>query len=308
MAEFDYDIGDVATLSATFTNAAGTATDPDTVTVTVREPDGTLEVYVYGTDPEVVKDATGRYSFDQECTVAGTWFYSFVGTGAVATAEEGTFSVRPTSVDAGGPGRTLCDLADVVRFVPGFDPTDAATQRILLELILSESADAMDLAGREVVAIAPALSPRDFDVTRWVVRNRRVKVGDMTTVSSVTLLDTDRTTTVATIATTDRTSLPLVRQEWEPIREVRLELRGPSPAALAVGQVVRVAGTWGFPAIPPNLRMAVAKMVLVRYLEDAAEDGTPLAEALAEVGFNAGRAFVSARETIRRFGRKPMVA
>lgn len=205
--------------------------------------------------------------------------------------------------------RDLCTVADVNLYVPGLTITDDADLEALVEeLIESESVDAHALAGREFMAISPAVSPRDFDVTRWVVRNRRVKIGDVASVSSVVILDRDRSTTLETVATADRSLLPLIRQEWEPIREIRFERGGGSPAGLGEGYVIRVAATWGFPAIPANLRHAVAKMVLVRYLEDAATDGTPLAEALAEVGFNAGRAFVSARETIRRFGRKPQVA
>jgi hypothetical protein len=38
--------------------------DPDDVSVKVRAPDGTETVWVYGTDPEVVRDNVGDYHFD----------------------------------------------------------------------------------------------------------------------------------------------------------------------------------------------------------------------------------------------------
>ena len=94
-----YDIGDVvqvvswdvdeATAGTTgFTDADGALADPTTVVVTVQAPDGTQ------TTPSTTKEAVGRYSATVEPDQAGVWAYRWVGTGAVAAAEEGQFFVR----------------------------------------------------------------------------------------------------------------------------------------------------------------------------------------------------------------------
>ena len=81
--------GDTRTITATFRNAAGTLTDPTTVTFTVRTPTGTETAYVYGTDAEVVKGSTGVYSMVVALTAGNNsnpWQVRIVGTGTVAEA------------------------------------------------------------------------------------------------------------------------------------------------------------------------------------------------------------------------------
>ena len=89
-----YDIGDTRRLTATFTDIAGVATDPSTVTFKIKRPDGTATTYVYGTDAQPVKASTGVYYVDYAITLAGRHAYRFEGTGAVATAESDEFYVR----------------------------------------------------------------------------------------------------------------------------------------------------------------------------------------------------------------------
>lgn len=87
-----YDIGDVARLSSAFT-AAGVATDPTTVTLIVRTPSAVETSYTYAL-AELTKTSAGVFYRDQDCTEAGTWYYRFVGTGAVKAAGESAFLVR----------------------------------------------------------------------------------------------------------------------------------------------------------------------------------------------------------------------
>ena len=81
-------------LTVTFTNLAGVVADPTGVSFYIRNPDGTATSYVYGTDAELVKSATGIYYVDFAVTLSGRHVYRFVGTGAVATAENGEFYAR----------------------------------------------------------------------------------------------------------------------------------------------------------------------------------------------------------------------
>lgn len=88
MADTTYDVGDVATVTASFTNAAGAAADPTTVTLVVQAPDGTQ------TTPTPTSAVVGTWTADVSVTQAGTWWYRFEGTGAIQTAGEGMFRVR----------------------------------------------------------------------------------------------------------------------------------------------------------------------------------------------------------------------
>lgn len=89
-----HDIGDLRRLTVTFTNLAGTITDPTAVNFSIRKPDGTATAYVYGTDAELVKSTTGVYYVDFALTLPGRHVYRWVGTGAVETAETGEFYAR----------------------------------------------------------------------------------------------------------------------------------------------------------------------------------------------------------------------
>lgn len=87
-----YDKGDVVRLGATFTDAATPPVnaDPTAVVLRVRTPAGVTST------PVAVKDGVGLYHHDLTLDTAGEWLYRWEGTGAVATAEEGTIYVRAT--------------------------------------------------------------------------------------------------------------------------------------------------------------------------------------------------------------------
>lgn len=91
-----YDVGDVVRVTITFA-VNGTATDPTTVTLSVKEPDGTVTSYSYA-GGTVQKSTTGVYYKDLTIDASGTWTYRWVGTGTAATAEENQFLVRTQKV------------------------------------------------------------------------------------------------------------------------------------------------------------------------------------------------------------------
>jgi hypothetical protein len=90
MSLSNYVKGDLVRLSAVFT-VSGVATDPTTVTCTVRDPGGTE------TTPAATKDSIGNYHVDVDLTSAksGVWQYEFLGTGACQAAMVGEFFVEP---------------------------------------------------------------------------------------------------------------------------------------------------------------------------------------------------------------------
>jgi len=88
-----HDYGDLVRVTGTFTTAAGSAVDPSTVTFYARTPAGIVLDYVYGTDAEVIKSATGIYYVDVSANEVGRWRYSFRSTGTGQAAATGAFQV-----------------------------------------------------------------------------------------------------------------------------------------------------------------------------------------------------------------------
>lgn len=84
-----FDIGDRVRLIGKFTNLAGTATDPTSVTCKVRDPSGKITSY-----SDAVKDVVGTWYKEIDIEEAGKWTFRFEGTGAVKAAEEMFFKVE----------------------------------------------------------------------------------------------------------------------------------------------------------------------------------------------------------------------
>ncbi len=89
-----YDIGDLVRGSAVYTNAAGSAIDPGTVTFAFRNGSGAATTYTYPTDAALVKDSTGHYHADFSVSASGFWFYRFAATGTGQSAGENMIYVR----------------------------------------------------------------------------------------------------------------------------------------------------------------------------------------------------------------------
>jgi hypothetical protein len=90
----NYDIGDLIRLAGTFTDLNGNASDPTTITLSIKKPNGDVVNLVYGVDVSVVKQSTGIYYMDFAPAMEGLHYYRFAGTGAVTAAEEMSFYVN----------------------------------------------------------------------------------------------------------------------------------------------------------------------------------------------------------------------
>ncbi|MBL4763501.1 MAG: hypothetical protein JKY93_12495 [Gammaproteobacteria bacterium] len=82
-----FNIGDLHRASITFSGLDGAPADPTTISFLMREPDGEITTFIYGTDAELVKDSTGRYHVDFTYQQSGRHFLKWTGTGAVELAE-----------------------------------------------------------------------------------------------------------------------------------------------------------------------------------------------------------------------------
>jgi hypothetical protein len=201
--------------------------------------------------------------------------------------------------------RVLCTRPDVIRLVPGYRD-DPVTDGIIDDLIQAESQTWFRETGREIVPISSGSSARLFDVGLAEERSRQVWIGDAATVTTVKLQD-QTGATLETVASGDYVPIQRTRQPWEPIRGLWFPTGSLAPATVAAGRVLEVTGTWGFPSVPNDIRLAVARMTLVRYLADATPAGSALSDALNEQGFDVAMAFASAQSTKHSYG-IPLVA
>jgi hypothetical protein len=87
MATNTYVAGAVVRLSAAFT-ASAVATDPSTVTLTIRTPSPGLTTLTYA-GAQITRDSTGNYHYDLTTTISGVYAYRWVAGGAVVAAAEG---------------------------------------------------------------------------------------------------------------------------------------------------------------------------------------------------------------------------
>lgn len=91
--------GDRVYIPATFTDAdTDSPADPDTVTFTLKNPNGSLSTFVFGTASEVTKVSTGTYLCGAIVNQAGVYFVKVSGTGAIAKSVEIQFRVQPFQV------------------------------------------------------------------------------------------------------------------------------------------------------------------------------------------------------------------
>lgn len=66
--------------------------DPATIRLMLYKPDGTSVTYVYGVNPEVLRDDLGKYRFKFVPDQEGDWIYRWEGD-APETADEKKFKV-----------------------------------------------------------------------------------------------------------------------------------------------------------------------------------------------------------------------
>jgi hypothetical protein len=83
-----YFIGDMIEIEASFKNRDEVLTDPDTVKVRVRKPDGSFETL------DSAKVSTGLYRATVVADMSGIWQRRVESTGGVTAADESEFFVR----------------------------------------------------------------------------------------------------------------------------------------------------------------------------------------------------------------------
>lgn len=71
----------------------GTLTDPDVVTIKVRDPLNSTTTYDYALD-ELVREGAGIYYLDVTPVTPGRWYYRWECSGGISASVEESFRVR----------------------------------------------------------------------------------------------------------------------------------------------------------------------------------------------------------------------
>jgi hypothetical protein len=98
-------VNELALLAMTFVNAAGTPTDPTTVTCTVTDPSNTSVTHTYGgaAPADITRVSAGKFTLSVACSPAvagadGLWGAQWTGTGTVTAIEPVTWRVLPAAI------------------------------------------------------------------------------------------------------------------------------------------------------------------------------------------------------------------
>lgn len=86
--------GTLVTITATFNSAAGTPTDPTTVTLKYSSGNPGHTTWVYGGTGSIARSGTGVYVVQLDTTgLPGSWVGAWIGTGLCQASESFVFSV-----------------------------------------------------------------------------------------------------------------------------------------------------------------------------------------------------------------------
>jgi hypothetical protein len=91
----DYFNGRLVRCEANFRNPEDgyVLVDPDAITFKFKTPSGSTTIYQYGTNNQLVREATGVYYVNVVASEAGTWSYRFEASGGFVGNNEDSFTV-----------------------------------------------------------------------------------------------------------------------------------------------------------------------------------------------------------------------
>src|SRR5215469_9970687 len=130
---FFSDANEFATLQNIF-RVNNVPTDPTTVVLTITDPTGAT------TTPSPSHTATGTYTANVACTVAGIWTYLWEGTGTASDAVAGTWTVTTITL-----GQRYCSVEELKSRLGITDTADDLELQLAVEAA-SRSVD--EITGR----------------------------------------------------------------------------------------------------------------------------------------------------------------
>lgn len=143
----------------------------DVVTFSVRDPAGTVTVYVDGVDPEVTEASSGVFVLSlpaADVAMAGEWFWRVVGEGGDAQeAFEGDWTIIASSVvtptadgPRPGPFTAWCEPQDVIDVCPGAAGSDTG---VLDGFALTASQVLFEMSGRVWAGLSDPVTVRPLN-------------------------------------------------------------------------------------------------------------------------------------------------
>lgn len=88
-----YNYGDLLRLRVVITTLDKILTDPQTVTLFIKRPDGTVETHT----TDIIRNNVGNYQCDYFIPAGGPYFYRWDAEGGVDVVEEGAFTANFSS-------------------------------------------------------------------------------------------------------------------------------------------------------------------------------------------------------------------
>lgn len=241
---------ELATLSNTF-SAAGTPTNPTTVTLAVTDPDGSSTTYTAG---DLTNTGPGAYTKDIPCTKVGTWSYVWTGTGAASDIVGGTWLVRLL------PGSDLYCTPEELKGRAGID--DSIDDAVIAGVVRSTSRWIDDHCDR---VFAKRVATFELEATSPYC----LSVPDLVSVTTVKADEDGDGTFETTWTTGDYRLLPRnAAAELEPKPYEEIEAVGDRlfpRACRRVRERVQVTGVWGWPRLPEGVAEA-ARIIAADYL------------------------------------------
>jgi len=242
---FYQDANEFATLQNIF-KVSGVPTDPSTVTLTVTDPTGATSA------PSVTHVSAGTYTANVACTVAGVWTYLWEGTGTASDAVAGTWTVVTVAL-----GQNYCTVEELKSRLGITDTSDD------FELGLAAAG-----ASRAIDEITGRYFWRGTDTRTYIPESiSRQSLDDLVSVTSLKV---------------DRDGDGVFEETWTQGTDYALEVAPGKYNAAAKGEQwpytaaqvitggklfpftwmwshldrIQVAGVFGWPAVPLNVKNA----------------------------------------------------
>jgi hypothetical protein len=150
-----YQAGDTYPAAITIRDGAGAVTDPESLTLVVRDNAGEITTLAYGTDAEIVRDSEGVFHADIPLTAPGMWVFEWATTNEAEV--QGVQVYVSAAPSASVTFATLDQLALRLGITGAADLTawQAAQGAMLLELVTALIVEAVDKTDEWAATLDP---------------------------------------------------------------------------------------------------------------------------------------------------------
>lgn len=233
--------------------------DPTTVSCVVTDPSGNAVTHTYnGAAPaDIAKPLVGKYTLSVPCSPAvtgidGLWSFVWIGTGAVSDVQPGTWRVLPATV-----GTWYCGLEELKDRLGITDNTDDSSAQMAIQ---AAATWIMEYTGQHFHRITETRTFAPHDI--WQI--------DIDPLVSITQLSVDTTGNgVYDQPWTQNVDYQLklgrdlfnlnatgIARPYKKVQTLQTGKLFPFLYPFSHQDRVQIAGTWGWPAVPPPVSQA----------------------------------------------------